>query len=388
MTAIESLKAPFPYFGGKSRAAELIWSRFGNPANYVEPFAGSLAVLLARPHPSKTETVNDLDGLLSNAWRAIRADPDAVAFYADQPVVEVDLHARHAALVYERKTLTARLMGDPDYYDAMLAGWWVWGACNWIGSGWCDGSGPWVVRDGMLVNRREAGEPAGDARRLPSLGDAGKGVSKQLPHLGNAGTGVARPGIGISRQMPYLSSAGVGDSNPGTGVTGVRRKLPNLTSHGSGMNSERAVNPGVLAWMRDLSERLRRARICCGTWDRVTGESVTVKHGLTAVLLDPPYDAEGADNAVYGTAYDAGISAAAWAWAIENGDNPLLRIAFCGYEDGRELPPGWTREAWKARKGYQAVGQDGSHNGHREVVYFSPHCLKPDPLAGTLWGAP
>lgn len=39
-------QAPFPWFGGKSRAAELIWSRFGDVPNYVEPFAGSLAVLL------------------------------------------------------------------------------------------------------------------------------------------------------------------------------------------------------------------------------------------------------------------------------------------------------------------------------------------------------
>ena len=34
--------------------------------NYCEPFAGSLAVLLNRPHPASTETVNDLDCYLSN----------------------------------------------------------------------------------------------------------------------------------------------------------------------------------------------------------------------------------------------------------------------------------------------------------------------------------
>jgi site-specific DNA-adenine methylase len=43
------MKAPFPWFGGKSRAAHLVWERFGNVPNYVEPFAGSLAVLLSRP---------------------------------------------------------------------------------------------------------------------------------------------------------------------------------------------------------------------------------------------------------------------------------------------------------------------------------------------------
>lgn len=43
------LKAPFPWFGGKSRVAHIVWERFGDVPNYVEPFAGSLAVLLRRP---------------------------------------------------------------------------------------------------------------------------------------------------------------------------------------------------------------------------------------------------------------------------------------------------------------------------------------------------
>lgn len=42
------LKAPFPYFGGKSRVAEPVWQRFDDVPNYVEPFAGFLAILLAR----------------------------------------------------------------------------------------------------------------------------------------------------------------------------------------------------------------------------------------------------------------------------------------------------------------------------------------------------
>jgi site-specific DNA-adenine methylase len=43
------LKAPFPWFGGKSRVADIVWDRFGDVANYVEPFFGSGAVLL---HPA------------------------------------------------------------------------------------------------------------------------------------------------------------------------------------------------------------------------------------------------------------------------------------------------------------------------------------------------
>ena len=76
-----TLKAPFPYFGGKRRAAPIVWSALGDPSGYVEPFAGSAAVLLARPTFTgrRVETVNDLDGWLVNTWRAIRTRPDEVA---------------------------------------------------------------------------------------------------------------------------------------------------------------------------------------------------------------------------------------------------------------------------------------------------------------------
>lgn len=89
------LKAPFPWFGGKSRAAPLIWERLGDVDNYVEPFFGSGAVLLGRPTPARSETVNDLDCYLSNFWRAVTAEPAAVAAAADWQVNEADLHARH-----------------------------------------------------------------------------------------------------------------------------------------------------------------------------------------------------------------------------------------------------------------------------------------------------
>lgn len=36
MTACDSLAAPFPWFGGKSRVAHVVWSAFGDVPNYVE----------------------------------------------------------------------------------------------------------------------------------------------------------------------------------------------------------------------------------------------------------------------------------------------------------------------------------------------------------------
>lgn len=125
------LVAPFPYFGGKRRVAAEVWRRFGNVRSYVEPFFGSGAVLLARPQPfSGVETVNDLDGLLCNFWRAVKADPAAVAEAADWPVSECDLTARHLWLVERRASITERLCADPEWFDAKAAGWWVWSLSN------------------------------------------------------------------------------------------------------------------------------------------------------------------------------------------------------------------------------------------------------------------
>ena len=57
------------YFGGKKAVAAQVWRAFGDVGNYTEPFAGSLAVLLGRPTAPRTETVNDLDGFITNFWR-------------------------------------------------------------------------------------------------------------------------------------------------------------------------------------------------------------------------------------------------------------------------------------------------------------------------------
>ncbi len=72
------MKPPFAYFGGKTILAERIAATFPPHGHYVEPFAGSLAVLLAKP-ASRMETVNDLDGALVNFWRVLRDRPDELA---------------------------------------------------------------------------------------------------------------------------------------------------------------------------------------------------------------------------------------------------------------------------------------------------------------------
>jgi len=337
---MDQLKAPFPWFGGKSTVASLIWSRFEDVRNYVEPFFGSGAVLLGRPLPfDGVETVNDADGLVANFWRALQADPAAVAHYADWPANENDLHARHAWLVGKRDTLQSRLEGDPDYYDAKVAGWWVWGMACWIGGEFCSGKGPWrVVED-------EDG-----TRRLvrADKGDAGQGVHRQSIHLGDAGQGVLRKRI-------------------------------HLNPHGSGVN--RSSLDSLADYMTALAERMRRVRVCCGDWSRVMGNTPTQTYTPAAIFLDPPYaDTAKRTDDLYRVDCDQ-VAHAVREWCIANGDNPKLRICLAGYEGEHAMPDTWECVAWKAQGGYSNLGNAaGRENTARERLWFSPHCVRPERL--------
>lgn len=68
------MRPPVVYYGGKTTVADRIAGLLPAHEHYVEPFAGSLAVLLAK-RPSRMETVNDLDGELMTFWRVLRDRP-------------------------------------------------------------------------------------------------------------------------------------------------------------------------------------------------------------------------------------------------------------------------------------------------------------------------
>ena len=318
------LKAPFPWFGGKSRAAADIWSRLGDVSNYVEPFAGSLAVLLLRPSIPKIETVNDLDCYVANFWRALASDPELVARYADWPVNEADLHSRHLWLV-GREDFRRRMKSDPDYYDVKIAGWWCWGQSMWIRGGWCNSKCYYDSENAERgVNRTK--------QTRPNLANAGQGVHRtkqQLLHLSNAGKGVTRS------------------------------------------------NHNLYEYFDFLSRRLRRVRVTCGHWDRIIGDSVTTSRGVTGVLLDPPYSHDVRDPKIYSIEMD--VTADVLNWALKNGDNPKLRIALCGYDVEYELlqEHGWQVHTWSAPNGYAGLNSQKK----RERIWFSPHCLPANRLS-------
>ena len=236
------LKAPFPYWGGKSRAAKLIWERFGPVTSYIEPFAGSLAVLLSCPYGQRPrEVVNDLDSRVANFWRALRGDPEEVAYWADWPTSHADLIARKSYCIERDEELqqaldadsdrlltwleqaeadsggghlTAALAADSEFYDAQLAGYWVWCVSNDIGlfsergkanrsrpefGGRAGGVGIQAQTTDEVINPAGGFDLSGHSRPICGHQGGGQGVSAQ-----------AEPPDGLPQTMPNVNASGGG----------------------------------------------------------------------------------------------------------------------------------------------------------------------------------
>ena len=326
------MNAPFPHFGGKRAIAHAVWSVLGEVGNYVEPFAGSAAVLLRRPAPVRgSETLNDWSCVLVNAWRAIARRPEELTIDLVGPVSEVNTEAQHWELVGAESQMRDRL-GDPDWCDVRLAGFWIKGANEWIGSGWCNPDGPWSWT-------RESGWKKRN-RQLPHLGNAGTGINRKLPHLGDSGTG-------INRQLPHLGDSGTGE---------YQQRLD-----------------FVYNWLSALRDRLCGVRIACGSWERVLTPSVTEKHGVSGVFLDPPYDQT---EYVYGNGTHL-VSEDVRNWCSAHGASNQFRIVLSGRgtEHDELLHAGWSKQIWTANRGYSSAANGGRKE---EALWLSPHCRKED----------
>ena len=323
-----ALLAPFPYFGGKRSVAADVWTRLGSPSQYIEPFCGSAAVLLAAPRTAALEVVCDASGFIANFWRAVKNQPAAVAEAADYPVSHIDLGGRHGWLMAQRERVGGALQ-DPDWPgDAKVAGWWLWGQCCWIGSGWCE----WD-RAGSARGQRRDGR-TGD-REGDDATSAGMGVQAigQVPHASDAGMGVQAIG-----KVPHASDAGMGEGAL-------------LTSGGR----------TAWRWLHKLADRLERVRIVHGDWSRCLNNHFGGDD--TAVFLDPPYRA-------YERLYGGGslVADEVEKWARENGH---LRIALCGHRGDYDLPE-WEAVEWDRGR----LTYSGGTTTDKECVWYSPPCLK------------
>lgn len=290
---------------------------------------------------------------------------------------------------------------NPEYFDPKIAGWWVWGACCWIGSGWCNdertdyAQTPFARRKGVNVPSDQAPGSA----KIPELASGGgRGGLRGRPQLTDAfdiGRGVNGGAAGSSKKVPLISGPGDGVDS----VAGLSMRIPILRG-GCGQGVDSLPAPGdcdarrawLTDWMRRLADRLRLVRTCYGHWSRICdSDSTLTRLGTTGVFLDPPYPIKTTRGkrakglyANDGQDLDA-LRDEVLAWCVKWGREKDIRVAVCGYEgDGYESlveDHGWKEQSWEASGGYgnqSKTNKGKAANAKRERIWFSPHCLGPD----------
>lgn len=304
-------------------------------------------MLLNRPNYEPTtmvETINDKDGFISNVWRSLKFSPEKTAEYADWPVNHADLSARKRWLISKEKHLLENLIIDDEWHDPKAAGYWIWAASCWIGSG---------LTKGNQGNPRPqlSSEQGITICKRPNVADVGRGISVNSL-AGNQG---------VIGKIPKL------DGIPGVNAIG---QIPYI-SRGI------AVNPNIYDWFASLQQRLRYVQVVCGDWTRVCGGNWQDDRGVCGIFFDPPYSVEDRDTTLYHNDSTT-IATDVAKWASERGNKPSYRIVIAGYEEHEWLVKecGWTKVSWKANGGYANQGKNkGDNNSKREALYFSPYCL-------------
>jgi DNA adenine methylase len=340
MRLFDMTQPPFTYFGRKYKVADQVWELFGTtPKMYVEPFFGSGAVLLKRPNELNDiiTRINDLDGLVVNFWRALKADPQSIAEWGTRPVSEADQHACHITCTNQRHEIVSKLCGDPEWYDLKLAQYWVYGINTWVGGGWCSGDGPWNVN--------EYGEMAKTC----------DGVRAQKTDAGARG---------------ILSNGGVRAKKTDAGARGI---LSNTTTEET-PNQYIGKLARNIEWLGKLSHQLMRTTICNGSWERVLTESY-LDYGKkeVAIFLDPPYDPQltSRKEKIYGSVSDIKntISSDVREWC-KNVKHENYKVILCGYdcEHDELLDIGWTKLPWTKKA---SLGMKCKENQKTEYLWVN-----------------
>ena len=235
---LPELRAPFPYSGGKRRWAAEVNARLGTDCQtYVEPFAGSLAVLLSRP-AARREVVCDTYSLLVNAWRAMAAAPDECAKWCDWPTFHDDLIARRRWLGAWAAEHAAKVQEDADWYDAKAGGWWIWVQSQSIG-----GSSDGVV----FAGGHDARRMLGSEKDIPHASAGSQGVQARSGGVTDIPKGIAsgvqagraRSNNGMERAVPFVSGA--------QGTQAQRKvdgRIPTMDDSGSAQQGVQAQRSG------------------------------------------------------------------------------------------------------------------------------------------------
>jgi DNA adenine methylase len=270
------MKPPVSYYGSKATIADQIVRLLPPHLHYVEPFCGSLAVLLAKP-ASKLETVNDLDGELVTFWRVVRERFEDLA-----RAVAFTPHARaEHGQAYERtedELETARRV-------------WIRLTQGRSGTlrktGWrhaVDPHGTWISIPAHLEAYRDRLPPA--SRRLMSVSLECRPAMEVIAQYGQ------HSDVLLYVDPPYLGST--------RGMTNYRLEMPSEADHVALAAALLAARAAVVlsGYHSPLYDELY------GGWDRVdiatgTGQGSTYEARTEVLWLNRPVAARAAQDPLF-----------------------------------------------------------------------------------------
>ena len=389
---MKPLGAPFPYYGGKARLADAVWRELGDVTVYAEPFAGSLAVLLASA-PHRREIVCDTDGHICNFWRALQHDPKGVARHADYPTFHQDLRARHLWLRRWGQDNAERVASDAEFFDVRAAGWWVWGISSWIGGGWCQAAG-----DREVVDKRPLASPNGGGKGVQAQRDGLPPDRRPLASPTGGGRGVQAQRRDVPDSIPKVACFVGGQGVQAQRLSMPWDKRPQVDSRalgGRGVQVQRQGSPGawpgpretpapvigtgerLMEWFDALAQQLARVVVLNRSWESsvtptLLMDTPTSPSPPVGIFMDPPYLTTGRKKDIYQSDYHGesdGVAAQAYEWAVRHGER--YRIAFCCHAGDFPLPAGWR----SVDGTFGGIRRADRRAGRADEVMFSPACV-------------
>lgn len=188
------LRPPVSYYGSKSRLARKLVRLLPPHRVYVEPFAGSAAMLLAK-RPAPVEVINDLDGDVANFFAMLRDRPG-------------DLVRACWLTPYSREEYAAAKDRGEDLDPIERARrWWV-RCCQSVNGGGAGGRAGWAISTTPKSNA--AGEAARRADALMAVAARLRGVYVEHRPAIDLIARHTGPDVLIYADPPYLATTRTG----------------------------------------------------------------------------------------------------------------------------------------------------------------------------------
>lgn len=187
------MKTAFPYYGSKSRLAPWISSLLPDHRVYVEPYAGSAAVLFDK-RPAAIEIINDLDGNVVNFFRVLRDRED-------------DLVRALTYTPYAREEYAAAELATPDLDEVERARRFLVRCTQGHNAAGSGGRAGWS--NGIRRNQSQAGTVVNLVDRLPAIAQRLRRVVVENRDVVECITAYDGPDTAFFIDPPYLDTTRV-----------------------------------------------------------------------------------------------------------------------------------------------------------------------------------